>query len=100
MRDVHMLIRSCLFYYQFCASIPLQMGMDGLAACGTRCRSQNGIRPLPGVHHPHQAYFAAENASNDVSASTILIEFMKALIDRIEPPEKPSTTLRFRANPI
>ena len=47
------------------------------------------------IHHLQQAYFAAENASNDASASTILIEFMKALIDRIEPPEKPSTILRF-----
>ena len=32
------------------------------------------------IHHLHQAYFAAENASNDASASTILIEFMKELI--------------------
>ena len=48
MRDVHMLIRSCLFYYQFCASIPLQMGTDGLAACGTRFRSARERPPTYG----------------------------------------------------
>ena len=48
MRDVHMLIRSCLFYYQFCASIPLQTGMAGLAAYGTLCRS---ARERPPTYH-------------------------------------------------
>ena len=48
MRDVHMLIRSCLFYYQFCASIPLQMGTDRLAAYVTRCHS---ARERPPTYH-------------------------------------------------
>lgn len=46
--DVHMLICSCVFHYEFELIHPFADGTAVLDACGIRCCSPDGILPLPG----------------------------------------------------
>ena len=46
--DLHMLIRSCVFHYEFELIHPFTMATAASGGCGTPCCSPNGIRPLPG----------------------------------------------------
>lgn len=80
--DVHMLIRSCVFHYEFELVHPFA---DGNGRVGrlwhtlllSRWNPAFAWLPVESIIHDRQAdYYAAINASNDVGESTIFIEFM------------------------
>lgn len=99
--DVHMLIRSCVFHYEFELIHPFA---DGNGRVGrlwhTLLLSQwNPIfawLPVESIiHDRQQEYYAAINASNDAGESTVFIEFMlsaikASLIDAINTSDKMS----------
>lgn len=80
--DVHMLIRSCVFHYEFELIHPFA---DGNGRVGrlwhtlllSRWNPAFAWLPVESIIHDRQAdYYAAINASNDAGESTIFIEFM------------------------
>ena len=99
--DVHMLIRSCVFHYEFELIHPFA---DGNGRVGrlwhTLLLSKWNIAFawLPGesiIHNRQEAYYAAINASNDAGESTVFIEFMltaikASLIDAINTSDEMS----------
>ena len=83
--EVHMLIRSCVFHYEFELIHPSPMEMDVWAACGIRCCFQMdpAFAWLPVesiIHDRQQEYYAAINTANDAGESTVFIEFMLSAI--------------------
>lgn len=111
--DVHMLIRSCVFHYEFELIHPFA---DGNGRVGrlwhtlllSRWNPAFTWLPVESIIHDRQEnYYAAINASNDVGESTIFIEFMldaiqASLIDAIKTSDETSdekvdkATLRWR----
>lgn len=111
--DVHMLIRSCVFHYEFELIHPFA---DGNGRVGrlwhtlllSRWNPAFAWLPVESIIHDRQdAYYAAINASNDAGESTIFIEFMlnaiqASLIDAIKVSDEMSdgkvdkATLRWR----
>lgn len=80
--DVHMLIRSCVFHYEFELIHPFA---DGNGRVGrlwhtlllSRWNPAFAWLPVESIIHDRQEdYYAAINASNDVGESTVFIEFM------------------------
>lgn len=80
--DVHMLIRSCVFHYEFELIHPFA---DGNGRVGrlwhtlllSRWNPAFAWLPVESIIHDRQAdYYAAINASNDAGESTVFIEFM------------------------
>ena len=84
--DVHMLIRSCVFHYEFELIHPFADGN------GRVCRLWHTLLlskwnpafawlPVESMIHARQPeYYAAINASNDAGESTVFIEFMLSAI--------------------
>ena len=99
--DVHMLIRSCVFHYEFELIHPFA---DGNGRVGrlwhTLLLSKWNIAfawlPVESIiHNRQQEYYAAINASNDAGESTVFIEFMltaikASLIDAINASDEMS----------
>ena len=84
--DVHMLIRSCVFHYEFELIHPFA---DGNGRVGrlwhtlllSRWNPAFAWLPVESIIHDRQeAYYAAINASNDAGESTVFIEFMLSVI--------------------
>lgn len=84
--DVHMLIRSCVFHYEFELIHPFA---DGNGRVGRLWHTlllskwNPAFAWLPGesiIHDRQEAYYAAINASNDAGESTVFIEFMFSAI--------------------
>ena len=84
--DVHMLIRSCVFHYEFELIHPFA---DGNGRVGrlwhTLLLSKWNLAfawlPVESIIHDRQEeYYAAINASNDAGESTVFIEFMLSAI--------------------
>ena len=99
--DVHMLIRSCVFHYEFELIHPFS---DGNGRVGrlwhtlllSKWNPAFAWLPVESIIHDHQQeYYAAINASNDAGESTVFIEFMlsaikASLIDAINASDKMS----------
>lgn len=99
--DVHMLIRSCVFHYEFELIHPFA---DGNGRVGrlwhTLLLSKWNLAfawlPVESIiHDRQQEYYAAINASNDAGESTVFIEFMltaikASLIDAINTSDEMS----------
>lgn len=84
--DVHMLIRSCVFHYEFELIHPFA---DGNGRVGrlwhtlllSKWNPAFAWLPVESIiHNRQQEYYAAINASNDAGESTVFIEFMLAAI--------------------
>ena len=84
--DVHMLIRSCVFHYEFELIHPFA---DGNGRVGRLWHTlllskwNPALAWLPVesiIHDRQQEYYAAINASNDAGESTVFIEFMLSAI--------------------
>ena len=84
--DVHMLIRSCVFHYEFELIHPFA---DGNGRVGrlwhtlllSKWNPAFAWLPVESIIHDRQeAYYAAINASNDAGESTVFIEFMFSAI--------------------
>ena len=84
--DVHMLIRSCVFHYEFELIHPFA---DGNGRVGrlwhtlllSRWNPAFAWLPVESIIHDRQeAYYAAINTSNDAGESTVFIEFMLGAI--------------------
>ena len=84
--DVHMLIRSCVFHYEFELIHPFA---DGNGRVGRLWHTLLLSKWNPAfvwlpvesiIHDRQQEYYAAINASNDAGESTVFIEFMLAAI--------------------
>ena len=84
--DVHMLIRSCVFHYEFELIHPFA---DGNGRVGrlwhtlllSKWNPAFAWLPMESIiHNRQQEYYAAINASNDAGESTVFIEFMLAAI--------------------
>ena len=84
--DVHMLIRSCVFHYEFELIHPFA---DGNGRVGrlwhtlllSKWNPAFAWLPVESIIHDRQeAYYAAINASNDTGESTVFIEFMLSAI--------------------
>lgn len=80
--DVHMLIRSCVFHYEFELIHPFA---DGNGRVGrlwhtlllSKWNQAFAWLPVESIiHNRQQEYYAAINASNDAGESTVFIEFM------------------------
>ena len=80
--DVHMLIRSCVFHYEFELIHPFA---DGNGRVGrlwhtlllSRWSPAFAWLPVESINHDRQEdYYAAINASNDAGESTVFIKFM------------------------
>lgn len=111
--DVHMLIRSCVFHYEFELIHPFA---DGNGRVGRLWHTLLLSKWNPAfawlqvesiIHDRQQEYYAAINASNDAGESTVFIEFMLAaikasLIDAISTSDEMSdgkmdkTTMRWK----
>lgn len=111
--DVHMLIRSCVFHYEFELIHPFA---DGNGRVGRLWHTlllskwNPAFAWLPvesSIHDRQQEYYAAINASNDAGESTVFIEFMlsaikASLIDAISTSDEMSdgkmdkTTMRWK----
>ena len=99
--DVHMLIRSCVFHYEFELIHPFA---DGNGRVGrlwhtlllSKWNPAFAWLPVESIIHDRQeAYYAVINASNDAGESTVFIEFMfsaikASLIDAISTSDKMS----------
>ena len=84
--DVHMLIRSCIFHYEFELIHPF---VDGNGRVGrlwhtlllSKWNPAFAWLPVESIIHANQQeYYAAINASNDAGESTVFIEFMLSAI--------------------
>ena len=84
--DVHMLIRSCVFHYEFELIHPFA---DGNGRVGrlwhtlllSKWNPAFAWLPVESIiHDRQQEYYAAINASNDAGESTVFIEFMLSAI--------------------
>lgn len=84
--DVHMLIRSCVFHYEFELIHPFA---DGNGRVGrlwhtlllSKWNSAFAWLPVESIIHDRQEeYYAAINASNNAGESTVFIEFMLSAI--------------------
>ena len=84
--DVHMLIRSCVFHYEFELIHPFA---DGNGRVGrlwhtlllSKWNQALAWLPVESIIHDRQEeYYAAINASNDAGESTVFIEFMLSAI--------------------
>lgn len=84
--DVHMLIRSCVFHYEFELIHPFA---DGNGRVGrlwhtlllSKWNQAFAWLPVESIIHDRQEeYYAAINASNDAGESTVFIEFMLSAI--------------------
>ncbi len=84
--DVHMLIRSCVFHYEFELIHPFA---DGNGRVGrlwhtlllSKWNPAFAWLPVESMIHDRQEeYYAAINAANDAGASTVFIEFMLSTI--------------------
>ena len=84
--DIHMLIRSCVFHYEFELIHPFA---DGNGRVGrlwhtlllSKWNPAFAWLPVESIiHNRQQEYYAAINASNDAGESTAFIEFMLAAI--------------------
>ena len=84
--DVHMLIRSCVFHYEFELILPFA---DGNGRVGrlwhtlllSKWNPAFAWLPVESIIHDRQGeYYAAINASNDAGESTVFIEFMLSAI--------------------
>ena len=84
--DVHMLIRSCVFHYEFELIHPFA---DGNGRVGrlwhtlllSKWNTAFAWLPVESIIHDRQEeYYAAINASNDAGESTVFIEFMLSAI--------------------
>lgn len=111
--DVHMLIRSCVFHYEFELIHPFA---DGNGRVGrlwhtlllSKWNPAFAWLPVESIIHDRQEeYYAAINASNDTGESTVFIEFMlsaikASLIDAINASDEVSdgatdkTTMRWK----
>ena len=111
--DVHMLIRSCVFHYEFELIHPFA---DGNGRVGrlwhtlllSKWNPAFAWLPVESIiHDRQQEYYAAINASNDAGESTVFIEFMlsaikASLIDAINASDEMSdgkidkTTMRWK----
>lgn len=111
--DVHMLIRSCVFHYEFELIHPFA---DGNGRVGrlwhtlllSKWNPAFAWLPVESIIHDRQEeYYAAINASNDAGESTVFIEFMlsaikASLIDAINASDEMSdgkidkTTMRWK----
>lgn len=85
--DVHMLIRSCVFHYEFELIHPFA---DGNGRAGrlwhtlllSKWNPAFAWLPVESIiHDRQQEYYAAINASNDAGESTVFIEFMLSAIN-------------------
>lgn len=84
--DVHMLIRSCVFHYEFELIHPFA---DGNGRVGrlwhtlllSKWNPTFAWLPVESmIHDRQQEYYKAINASNDVGESTVFVEFMLSTI--------------------
>lgn len=84
--DVHMLIRSCVFHYEFELIHPFA---DGNGRVGRLWHTMLRFKwnpafawlPVESIIHDRQSeYYAAINASNDTGESTVFVEFMLSAI--------------------
>lgn len=84
--DVHMLIRSCVFHYEFELIHPFA---DGNGRVGrlwhtlllSKWNSAFAWLPVESmIHDRQQEYYKAINASNDAGESTVFVEFMLSTI--------------------
>lgn len=106
--DVHMLIRSCVFHYEFELIHPFA---DGNGRVGrlwhtlllSKWNPAFAWLPVESIIHDRQEeYYAAINASNDAGESTVFIEFMlsaikASLIDAINARDEVSDGARDKA---
>ena len=106
--DVHMLIRSCVFHYEFELIHPFA---DGNGRVGrlwhtlllSKWNPAFAWLPVESIiHHRQQEYYAAINASNDAGESTVFIEFMlsaikASLIDAINTSDAVSDGAMYKA---
>ena len=106
--DVHMLIRSCVFHYEFELIHPFA---DGNGRVGrlwhtlllSKWNPAFAWLPVESIIHDRQEeYYAAINASNDAGESTVFIEFMlsaikASLIDAINASDEVSDGVRDKA---
>jgi len=106
--DVHMLIRSCVFHYEFELIHPFA---DGNGRVGrlwhtlllSKWNSAFAWLPVESIiHDRQQEYYAAINASNGAGESTVFIEFMlsaikASLIDAIKTSDRMSDGAMYKA---
>lgn len=84
--DVHMLIRSCVFHYEFELIHPFADGNGRLGRLWhtlllSKWNPAFAWLPVESIIHDRQEeYYAAINASNDEGESTVFIEFMLSAI--------------------
>lgn len=84
--DIHMLIRSCVFHYEFELIYPFADGNGRVgrlwhALLLSKWNPAFAWLPVESIiHDRQQEYYAAINASNDAGESTVFIEFMLSAI--------------------
>ena len=106
--DVHMLIRSCVFHYEFELIHPFA---DGNSHVGRLWHTSLLSKWNPAfawlpvesmIHDRQQEYYATINASNDAGVSTVFVEFMlsaikASLMDAIKTSDEMSDGKMYKA---